>query len=166
MPVCTATAMDCPLNLNEGVSLWVGDFCWEREIGFAARAPSTIGQMSLACFIPALDKVMMDVNRSRSHDLDIHIMVLAFTIMSRSYHRMRIEINPAYKHRLRFSTRINQPTFLMLTVSRLGSIPADANGRNAFFQSNEMFGCSPESICFQGFRFRVGTPEDDAHIDT
>ena len=39
---------------------------------------------------------------------------------------MGVEIDPSKKHGLLFSPCVNQPTFLMLTVSRLGSIPADA----------------------------------------
>ena len=93
-------------------------------------------------------------------------MVLAFAAMARSNHGVRIEINPAKENGLRLRAGIDKPAFLMLTESRLGSIPPDTNRGIAPGEQVDMFRRAPEGIRLELFSFGIGSPEDESNIQT
>src|SRR6266849_3691048 len=93
-------------------------------------------------------------------------MVLAFAAMARSNHGVRIGIHPAKESGLRLRAGIDKPAFLMLTESRLGAIPPDANGGMARIEQVGMFRRAPEDIRFEVFGFGIGSPEDEPNIQT
>src|ERR1700736_6360288 len=93
-------------------------------------------------------------------------MVLALAAMVRSDHGVRIEIDPAKKNGLRLRAGIDKPALLMLTESRLGAIPPDANGGIARIEQVDMFRRAPEGIRFELFGFGIGSPEDESNIQT
>src|SRR5277367_2175972 len=93
-------------------------------------------------------------------------MVLAFAAMARSNHGMRIEIDPAKENGLRLSAGIDKPALLMLTKSRQGAIPPDANGGIAPIEQIDMFRRAPEGIRFELLGFGIGSPEDQSNIQT
>src|SRR5580704_3305311 len=93
-------------------------------------------------------------------------MVLAFAAMAGSNHGMRIEIDPAKESGLRLRAGIDKPALLMLTESRLGAIPPDANGGIARIEQVDMFRRAPEGIRFELFGFGIGSPEDESNIQT
>src|SRR5713226_4306351 len=93
-------------------------------------------------------------------------MVLAFAVMARSNHGVRIEIDPANESDLRLRAGIDKPALLMLTESRLGAIPSDANGGIARIEQVDMFPRAPEGIRFELFGFGIGSPEDESNIQT
>src|SRR5208282_859158 len=120
--------------------------------------PAAIWRMTLTCLVPTLDEVVMNVDRRRTGEFYVDVMVLAFAVMARSNHGMRIEINPAKEIGLRLSAGIDKPTLLMLTESRLGAIPADANAGIASIEQIDMFLRAPEGIRLELFGFAIGTP--------
>src|SRR5271167_641471 len=122
--------------------------------------------MTLTCLVPTLDEVVMNVDRRRTGEFYVDVMVLAFAVMARRNHRMRIEINPAKENGLRLSAGIDKPALLMLTESRLGAIPPDANRGIARTEQVDMLRRAPERIRFELFGFGIGSPEDESNIET
>src|SRR5271155_3376026 len=122
--------------------------------------------MTLTCLVPTLDEVVMNVDRRRTGEFDVDVMVLAFAVMARRNHRMRIEINPAKENGLRLSAGIDKPALLMLTESRLGAIPPDANGGIASIEQVDMFLRAPEGIRLEFFGFGTGSPANESNIQT
>src|ERR1700722_19967058 len=93
-------------------------------------------------------------------------MVLAFAAMARRNHGMRIEIDSTKESGLRLRAGIDEPALLMLTESRLGAIPPDANGGIARIEQVDMLRRAPEGIRFELFGFAIGSPEDESNIQT
>src|SRR5271163_3728351 len=120
--------------------------------------------MTLTCLVPTLDEVVMNVDRRRTGQFYVDVMVLAFAAMARSNHGIGIEINPAKENGLRLRGRIDKPALLMLTESGLGAIPSDANGGIARGEQVDMFRRAPEGIRFELFSFDIGPPEDESNI--
>src|SRR5271170_190291 len=120
--------------------------------------------MTLTCLVPTLDEVVMNVDRRRTGEFYVDVMVLAFAVMARSNHGMRIEINPAKEIGLRLSAGIDKPALLMLTESRVGAVPPDANGGIAPGEQVEVFRRAPEGIRFELFGFGIGSPANESNI--
>ena len=164
--ITVPATMNRPLNLNEGIAPLARHSGGKGQVNLAARSPSAIFRMTLACLVPTLDEVVMDIDRGRTGQFYVDIMVLAFAAMPRSNHRVRIEIDPAKESGLRLRAGIDKPALLMLTESRLGAIPPDANGRIARNEEVDMFQRAPEGIRFEVFGFGIGSPEDESNIQT
>src|SRR5579862_4325225 len=93
-------------------------------------------------------------------------MVLAFAAMAGSHHGVRIEIDLTKESGLRLLSGIDEPALLMLTESRLGPIPPDANAGTARIEQVDMFRRAPEGVRFEPFGFGIGSPEDESNIQT
>src|SRR5208283_5920307 len=156
--------VNSPLNLNEDIAPPAGQPSGKGQVNLAARSPAAIYGMTLARLVPALDEVVMDIDRRRTGQFYVDVMVLALAAMARSNHGMRIEINPAKENGLRLSAGIYQPALLMLTESSVSAIPPDANGGIAPGEQIDMFRRAPEGIRSELFGFRVGAPEDESNI--
>src|SRR5580700_2193901 len=100
-PITVPATMNRPLNLNEGIAPPAGQSGGKGQVNLAAQSPPAICRMTLACLVPALDEVVMDIDRRRTDQFYVDIMVLAFAAMAGSNHGMRIEIDPAKESGLR-----------------------------------------------------------------
>ncbi len=165
-PITVPAAVNRPLNLNERVAPPIGQSGGKGQVNLAARSPAAIDGMTLARLVPALDEVVMDIDRRRTGQFQVDVMVLAFAAMARTNHGIRIEINPAKENGLHLRAGIDKPAFLMLTESRLRTIPSDTNGGIAPGEQVDMFRRAPEGIHPELFSFGIGSPEDDSNIQT
>src|ERR1700689_4954442 len=86
--------------------------------------------------------------------------------MARSNHGIRIEINPAKENGFPLRAGIDKPALLMLTESRLRTIPSDTNRRIIPGEQVDMFRRAPEGIRLELFGFVIGSPEDESNIQT
>ena len=101
----------------------------EGQIVCASIPPPPIGALSLACLVPALDKVVMHVGNRRACELDIDIVVVPFAAVTRCDEGVWIEIDAADKGCRRIEIGIDEPRFLMLTVAGVCPIPTDFDMR-------------------------------------
>ena len=62
-PITVPATMNRSLNLNEGIAPSAGQSGGKGQISLAARSPPAICGMTLACLVPALDEVVMDIDR-------------------------------------------------------------------------------------------------------
>src|SRR5580658_2640315 len=90
-PVMVPAAVNRPLNLNEGIAPPARQPGGKGQVNLAARSPPALCRMTLAGFVPALDEVVMDINRRRTGHFYVDVMVLAFAAMARSNHGIGIE---------------------------------------------------------------------------
>src|SRR5579862_888846 len=62
-PVTVPATMNRPLNLNENIAPPSGQPIGKGQVNLAARSPPAICRMTLACLVPALDEVVMNIDR-------------------------------------------------------------------------------------------------------
>ena len=62
-PIAVPATVNRPLNLNDGIAPPAGQSSGKGQVNLAARSPAAICRMTLAGFVPALDEVVMDVDR-------------------------------------------------------------------------------------------------------
>src|SRR6266446_5440678 len=62
-PITVPATMNRPLNLNESIAPLAGKSGGKGQVNLAARSPPAICGMTLACLVPALDEVVMDIHR-------------------------------------------------------------------------------------------------------
>src|ERR1700761_5785567 len=71
------------LNLDDGVAPQRRDSCWKRQIGLTANSPSPVLQVTFACLIPSLHKIMVHIHGGRACQFHVGIVVLSLTVMTR-----------------------------------------------------------------------------------
>src|SRR5713226_7798637 len=62
-PITVPATMNRPLNLNEGIAPPAWNSGGKRQVNLAVRSPAAICRVTLARLVPALDEVVMDVDR-------------------------------------------------------------------------------------------------------
>ena len=70
----------------------------------------------------------MHVDRRRTGQLQINVMILACAAVAGRHHGMGIEIDPAHERYLGSRARVDQPGLLVLAESGRGTIPPNADG--------------------------------------
>src|SRR5687767_9664450 len=106
--------MDGSLYLHDCTTALSGNLGWKLKLGFAPLSPTAMLRQSLARFVPALHKVMVNVDHRGARQFYVNVVIVPFTGMTWHDHGMGIEIDPPDKGRFIFGAGINEPAFLML----------------------------------------------------
>src|SRR5207253_2179679 len=112
--VSIASRMHRSLYLHNHRAAFSWNTIWKLQIHFAACPPAASLGQSLACFVPALYKIVMNVHHGRTCKLQVNVMIVPFTAVARRDHRMWIEIDPAHERRFIRGAGIDKPALLML----------------------------------------------------
>src|SRR5229473_2520019 len=89
-------------------------------------APCAVVSRAFACFVPALDEIVMHVGCRRPRDLDVGVMTFALSRVTGRSHGPGGQIHASDERRLASLAGVDQPALLMLTVRPKRAVPADA----------------------------------------
>ena len=138
---------------------------WERAAASTRPGPRRPRRISLAGVIPALNQVVMHIDRTGPRQLQIDVVVLALAAMAGRDHRVRIEVDPADEGDLSGLAGVDQPALLMLGIARRRLVPADGDAGRPPLQQGQMGGRSPERVCLQVLDVAMRAIEDQPHVD-
>src|SRR5205085_1822460 len=152
------------LDLDKGIAPRNGNVGRKRQGGLAVRPPSAILGEVLAGLVPALHKVVVDIDGGRTGQFDIDVVVLAFTAMAGRDHRVGIEIDSPDERRLALVAGIDEPAFLVLAKTGVGTVPPDSNSGSSNLQFIKMVHGSPKGVALPILGLCGRPPEEDPHV--
>src|SRR5262249_33890947 len=149
LAVAVTSRMHGSLYLNDRITALRRNAVRKTQVRFAIQPPSPACQQPLTGFVPALDEVVMNIDRRRAGKLNIDIVVLILAlmaIMTLGHHGMWIEIDSAHECRLGLLSRIDEPAFLVLTKAGMGPIPSDFHAGASCRKKLQVIRGSPECV--------------------
>src|SRR5579872_4037259 len=135
------------------------------QAGFTPDSPTTVLLQPLACFVPALDEIMVNVNYRGAHELDIDVVIVPLTGMTGRNHRMRIEIDSPHECDFIVCAGVDQPAFLVLTETWMSAVPTDFHPRPAHIEQAKVTFRAPERVAFERIGLHPRSPKNNSHID-
>src|SRR5476649_175228 len=116
----------------------------------------------LAGLVPSLHEIVMHVGGGRARDLDIDVVTLPLTHVSR-FNDCKSWIDPADKSRLRRPPSVDQPAFLMMTIGERSSVPSCKKTRAACGKQIEVRARAGERLPVSA-ALGVGPPEHHTDV--
>ena len=73
-PIEIPATINCPLNLNESIAPVAGHSSGKNQLDLTIRSPPAVYRLTLERLIPALHKVMMDIDCRRTPQFQVDEM--------------------------------------------------------------------------------------------
>ncbi len=138
----------------------------ECQVVYDRVAPPSILAHSFACFVPALHEIVLYIRNSWACKLDISIVVLPFTAtVTRGNKGVWIEIDTADKGGRRIFIDVDEPSFLMLAITRSSFISTDFEVRILLRKCLEMVDRPPKGIASVFRHLFIWPPKDNTYVN-